>query len=73
MKIVLQRVSKASVSVEGKTIGAIDDGFLVLLGVSDTDTEEIADNCWMVRETKNVRIEDSIARLSVERALEIIV
>ena len=43
MKIVLQRVSKASVSVEGKTIGAIDDGFLVLLGVSDTDTEEIAD------------------------------
>ena len=36
-------------------------------------TEEIADNCWMVRETKNVRIEDSIARLSVERALEIIV
>ena len=56
MKIVLQRVSKASVSVEGKTIGAIDDGFLILLGVSDTDTEEIADNCWMVRETKNVRI-----------------
>ena len=43
MKIVLQRVSKASVSVEGKTIGAIDDGFLILLGVSDTDTEEIAD------------------------------
>ena len=38
MKIVLQRVSKASVSVEGKTIGAIDDGFLILLGVSDTDT-----------------------------------
>lgn len=32
MKIVLQRVSKASVSVEGKTIGAIDDGFLILLG-----------------------------------------
>lgn len=43
MRIVLQRVSKASVSVEGKVLGAIEDGFLVLLGVSDTDTEEIAD------------------------------
>ena len=36
-------------------------------------TEEIADNCWLVREKKNVRIEESIARLSVEQALEIIV
>lgn len=36
-------------------------------------TEEIADNCWLVREKKNVRIDESIARLSVERALEIIV
>lgn len=43
MRIVLQRVSKAGVSVDGKVIGAIEDGFLVLLGVSDTDTEEIAD------------------------------
>ena len=43
MRIVLQRVLKASVSVEGKVLGAIEDGFLVLLGVSDTDTEEIAD------------------------------
>lgn len=43
MKIVLQRVAKASVSVEGKVIGAIEDGFLLLLGVCDTDTEEIAE------------------------------
>lgn len=43
MRMVLQRVSKASVSVDGKEIGAIEDGLLVLLGVSDTDTEEIAD------------------------------
>lgn len=43
MRIVLQRVSKASVSVAGTVIGAIEDGFLVLLGVSDSDTEEIAD------------------------------
>lgn len=43
MRIVLQRVTSASVSVEGKTIGAIKDGFLVLLGVCDTDTEAVAD------------------------------
>ena len=43
MKIVLQRVSHASVTVDEKVIGAIGQGFLVLLGVSDTDTEEIAD------------------------------
>ena len=41
MKIVLQRVSKASVSVEGKTIGAIDDGFLILLGVSDKMVDKL--------------------------------
>lgn len=43
MRIVLQRVTRASVSVEEKIIGAIKDGFLVLLGVSDTDTEAVAD------------------------------
>lgn len=43
MRIVLQRVTGASVKVEGKIIGSIKNGFLVLLGVSDTDTEAIAD------------------------------
>ena len=43
MRIVLQRVTHASVTVEEKVIGRIGQGFLVLLGVSDTDTEEIAD------------------------------
>lgn len=47
MKIVLQRVSHASVTVDEKVIGAIGQGFLVLLGVSDTDTEEIADKWWI--------------------------
>ena len=43
MKFVIQRVTKASVTVEGKVIGAIGRGFLVLVGVGDGDTKEIAD------------------------------
>ena len=43
MKIVLQRVTQASVTVDGQVIGKIGQGFLVLLGVCDTDTEAIAD------------------------------
>ena len=43
MKIVLQRVKNASVSVDGKIIGDIGKGYLALLGVSNTDTKEIAD------------------------------
>lgn len=39
MKLVVQRVSKASVFVDGKTVGAIKSGFLVLLGVGADDSE----------------------------------
>ena len=39
MKLVIQRVSRASVSVDGKTVGAIENGYLVLLGVGAEDTE----------------------------------
>ena len=43
MKFVIQRVQSASVEVEHNIIGAIQKGFLVLVGVSDEDTPEIAD------------------------------
>lgn len=40
MKIVLQRVTSASVKVDGNTVGKIDKGFLILFGVGQDDTEE---------------------------------
>lgn len=43
MKIVVQRVREAAVEVEGRTAGRIGRGFLVLLGVSQTDTRQQAD------------------------------
>ena len=43
MKIVVQRVKNASVQVEGKTVGKIEKGFLVLLGVTHSDTKEKAE------------------------------
>lgn len=43
MKIVVQRVREAAVEVEGRTVGRIGRGFLVLLGVSQTDTRQQAD------------------------------
>ena len=42
MRAVLTRVTSASVEVEGKTVGAIDKGYLVLLGVGPNDTEATA-------------------------------
>lgn len=54
MKFVIQRVSKASVSVEKKIVGEIQNGFLVFIGVCDTDTYEIADK--MVSKLLNLRI-----------------
>ena len=43
MRFVIQRVTHASVTVDEKVIGSIGKGFMVLIGVCDTDTEEIAD------------------------------
>lgn len=43
MKIVLQRVNRASVEVDSKTIGKINKGFLLLMGVCDDDTKDDVD------------------------------
>lgn len=43
MKLVIQRVTRASVKVDDAVIGSIENGFLILLGVAESDTEEIAD------------------------------
>ena len=54
MRFVIQRVTKASCTVEGNVTGAIDNGFLVFIGVSDSDTKEIADK--MVQKMTGLRI-----------------
>ncbi len=54
MKAVIQRVKYASVKVDGEIIGAIDNGFLVFLGVSETDTKEDAE--ILARKTASLRI-----------------
>lgn len=56
MRFVIQRVDEASVSVEGKTVGVIGKGFLVLIGVSKEDTKEIADK--MMKKAFSLRIFD---------------
>lgn len=54
MRIVLQRVSRASVKVDGKIVGEIGNGILVLLGVSREDTEKEAK--YLLEKTINLRI-----------------
>lgn len=54
MKFVIQRVKEAKVVVEGKTTGEIGKGFLVLIGVSNEDTREIADK--LVKKLLGLRI-----------------
>lgn len=54
MKFVIQRVKEASVNINNDTVGKINQGFVVLVGVSNTDTREIADK--MVNKLIHLRI-----------------
>jgi D-tyrosyl-tRNA(Tyr) deacylase len=56
MRAVIQRVSEASVSVQGKIVGAIDEGLLVLLGVGQMDTPE--DAIQLARKIAHLRVFD---------------
>ncbi len=54
MLAVAQRVSRATVTVTGEVVGAIDRGLLILLGVGDGDTEEEAH--WLAHKSANLRV-----------------
>ncbi|MGW4501983.1 D-aminoacyl-tRNA deacylase [Micromonospora sp. NPDC004336] len=56
MRAVVQTVGRAAVTVDGEVVGAIDDGLLVLLGVTHTDTDETART--MARKVHELRILD---------------
>ena len=64
MRLVVQRVKKAKVEVEGKTVGSINNGFLVLLGVTHTDTRKEAD--YLVKKLCNLRVfEDENGKMNL--------
>ena len=64
MKVLIQRVKEAEVKVDGQTTGKIDDGFLVLIGITHTDTKEIAD--YLVKKLINLRIfEDENGKMNL--------
>ena len=54
MRVVIQRVTKASVTVENKIVGQINHGLLVLLGIETEDSLEDVD--WLLNKTLNLRI-----------------
>lgn len=54
MKAVIQRVSKASVTIEGEKVANINQGLLILLGIVDEDTKEDID--WLSKKIANLRI-----------------
>ena len=67
MRTVIQRVKYAKVSVDGKVLGEIDKGLLVLLGITHEDS--IKEVKWLANKTKNLRIfedEEEKMNLSLE-------
>ncbi len=67
MKVVIQRVSQASVTIDSKIVAEIQKGLLVLVGVEDADTQE--DILWLTSKIANLRIfedEKEVMNLSVK-------
>lgn len=68
MKIVIQRVEKASVTIDTKVEGKIDAGFMVLIGIEQADTLE--DTEWLVNKIANMRIfddEEGVMNLNINQ------
>jgi D-aminoacyl-tRNA deacylase len=64
MRVILQRVSQASVSVEGQIIGTIESGFVALVGLTHGDTK--AEVELLARKTANLRVfEDSEGKMNL--------
>jgi D-tyrosyl-tRNA(Tyr) deacylase len=67
MRVVLQRVASASVTVEDKIVGEIQKGIVALVGIEDADTQEDID--WLVTKITQLRIfgdDNGVMNLSVE-------
>ena len=67
MRVVLQRVASASVTVEDKIVGEIQKGIVVLVGIEDADSQEDID--WLVTKITQLRIfgdDNGVMNLSVE-------
>jgi D-tyrosyl-tRNA(Tyr) deacylase len=67
MRIVIQRVTEASVTVEGNITGSIGTGLLVLMGIEDADTDE--DITWLSNKAVNLRIfndENGVMNLGIK-------
>ena len=65
MRFVIQRVQHAEVKVNGETTGSIGKGFLVMIGVAETDTREIADK--MIKKLLGLRIfEDAEGKTNLD-------
>ena len=64
MKFIIQRVKEAQVDIDNKSVGKIDKGFLVLIGITHTDTKEIAD--YLIKKLINLRIfEDERGKMNL--------
>ncbi len=56
MRVLVQRSKASSVSVDNKVVGSIEEGYVIFVGFTDTDTEQIVDK--MVKKVLNLRILD---------------
>jgi D-tyrosyl-tRNA(Tyr) deacylase len=64
LKAVIQRVSQAQVSIDGKTVGSIAQGFMILLGIHEADTPE--DVAYLVRKISKLRVfEDNDGKMNL--------